>query len=459
MNRTYFIAVMLAAFFACFSGCETPTDKNQGGEVTVVGQVLDSSTDLPVREAVVQVLDVDPPATTFTDDFGQFSLRFEINGSSEVRISVYKESYLADTTKVLAIPERRLEIPYLRLTPTSDTPTNSGDAASVILSGQSVPYIGVKESGSPESAQLVFEVQDSSGQPIDLNHAVEVRFRIGSGPGGGEFLHPTQVTTDAGGHAITYIFSGTRAGAVQIIAEVDNNGEIIRSLPVAMSIHGGLPDSLHFSVAVEKLNFPGYNIFGLTDQITAYVGDKYGNPVRPNTSVYFTTSGGIIEGSSQTSLQGEASVNLISAEPRPTHPTYGPGFATVTASTADENQNTIYADAIVLFSGVPQLSISPSSFNIPNGGAQTFIYTVSDQNGNPLAGGTGVTVAVSGENINVLGTTDVNIPDTQSRGWTSFAFTIADAVDTVEVAKPVSIEITTSGPNGGALLNIGGISN
>ncbi len=207
---------------------------------------------------------------------------------------------------------------------------------------------------------------------------------------------------------------------VQLIAEVHLGTQVIRSMPVAVAIHGGLPDSTHFSLAVEKLNFPGYNIYGLIDRITAYVGDKYGNPVKPETAVYFTTTGGLIEGSAFTDVLGQASVRLVSAAPKPLHPILGPGFATVTGRTADENQNEIEALAIVLFSGVPQISVNPSNIDVPNGGSQYFAYRVSDQNNNPLAAGTSISVTVEKGDVEAYGNTNLTLPDTQSPAWTFF---------------------------------------
>ncbi|MFQ6115532.1 MAG: hypothetical protein ACE5NG_15845, partial [bacterium] len=107
----------------------------------------------------------------------------------------------------------------------------------------------------------------------------------------------------------------------------------------------------------------------------------------------------------------------------------------------------------------PVISINPTSFNIPNGGSQTFSYTVSDQNGNPLSGGTNITVTVDGEDVTAKGALNKTLPDTQSKGWTSFSFVVFDAaVDTV-IAKPVSIRVSTNGPNGSTDLEIVGISN
>jgi len=205
-------------------------------------------------------------------------------------------------------------------------------------------------------------------------------------------------------------------------------------------------------------NFPGYNIFGLKDGIVAFVGDKYANPVRPETAVYFTTTGGIIEGSALTNEQGIGSVDLISAEPRPFHSTLGAGFATITASTVDENSATISRETIVLFSGIPQVSVTPTSINIPNEGSQSFSYYVGDQNGNPLAGGTSISVTVEGDDVDAQGDLSVLLPDTQSPAWTQFNFLVYDIADTVIVTKPVTIRISTTGPNGGGFITISGTS-
>lgn len=451
--RNILISVALVGLL--FFACESPNDNDEPNTVTLQGKVVDTQSGNPISNAVVRVINISPEITELTNAQGDFSIEFELEDSRTVQVIASKESYKSDTTEVIAVPDRTVDLPLLRLTPTDQTPVMSGNAASIVLMDQSTDHIGVRESGSNETARLTFQVQDSTGTPLDLDHAVEVRFGIGSGPGGGEFIFPPSQVTDDRGQAVVHVTSGTRAGVVQVIAEATVDTGIIRSKPIAIAIHGGLPNASHFSIAVEKVNFPGYNIYGLTNQMTAFVGDKYSNPVRPGTVVWFSTDGGIIEGSALTNLQGQASVSLISAAPKPNHPQLGPGFATVTATTIDENQDQIFADAIVLFSGVPTISIQPTSFNIPNLGSQAFVYIVSDQNNNPLAEGTSINVTVEGDDVEALGALDATLPDTQSPAWTTFSFIVFDT-DSSMTSRPVSIEISTSGPNGGAFLSIGG---
>lgn len=454
------LIVIMFIFWGIFS-CNNPTDSNEPNPENMVvlnGQVVNFETSAPIPNAVVILLNYSPEQSTVTDGSGMFTFEFEVDQTVGVEIVAFKESFIADTLSVLAVPGRTINDLQLGLTATSSTPVPSGEAASIILSGVSPASIGVRESGSPEVAEITFEVQDSMGIPVDIDHSVTVNFYLGSAPGGGEFLHPLSDQTSSTGKASTSIFSGITAGVVQIIAEVVQGSETLRSQPVAVAIHGGLPDSTHFSLAVEKLNFPGYNIYGLTDGITAYVGDKYGNPVKPETAVYFTTTGGIIEGSALTDLMGRAGVDLMSAAPKPYHPTLGAGFATITGRTADENQNTIEAYAIVLFSGIPQISVNPTSINVPNAGSQSFFYTVSDQNGNPLAGGTNISVSVESGDVDAVGNTNLTLPDTQSPAWTNFGFSLVDSAPDSNVVNAVNVKISTTGPNGNLEATISGIA-
>jgi hypothetical protein len=463
---------LLLIFAFALSSCEKETQVVGGGEddnnnnntilTTVKGQVINEITSAPIDSVAVTVWGGESPVFTITDTQGKFTADVELSGSLNISIVLYKSGYDPDSVSVFATAGTTLNVPLISLSPVSTSgggQVPSGDPVSIFLFSQSSDFIGVKESGAEETARLVFVVQDSAGNPIDLNHSVDVNFKFGAGPNGGEALSPTIVKTNIAGLAPVNLTSGVKAGVVQIIAEINFGNKKITSLPVAISIHGGLPDFAHFSIAPVLRNFPGYNIYGLKDQIAAYVGDKYGNPVRPQTSVYFTTTGGIIVGSTTTDAQGLGSVDLISADPKPTHPLLGVGFATVTATTADETSTNISKETIVLFSGIPEIRITSSttSLDLPNGGSQSFTYYVGDQNGNPLAGGTGISVSANGEDVDVQGDVDIELPDTQNKGWTTFGFTVYDTNDSINVLKPVSVNIKTSGPNGIANLTLSGV--
>jgi hypothetical protein len=465
----FFIGIFaLIAFSMLITNCKQESEIVSGGgdlpiagsKSIISGQVVNQQTFFPLDSALVQIFGITTNLILVTDSQGKFIFEVELESDEDLMIMTYRENYLPDTAEVTIVVGEDLNVPIIAL---EELEINNGggptgDPVSIFLSSISSTTIGVKESGSEETTLIVFAVHDSSGRPIDLEHSVIVNFRLGSGLGGGEFLSPYSNPTNNSGQATVSLTSGTKAGAVQVIAEVDLGSEMITSIPVGITIHGGLPDYTHFSIAPVRVNFPGYNIFGLKDQIVAFVGDKYANPVRPETAVYFTTTGGIIEGSTLTDNQGIGSVELISAEPRPFHQIFGAGFATVTASTVDENSAIISRETIVLFSGIPQVSVTPTSINVPNAGSQSFSYYVGDQNGNPLAGGTSITVSVEGEDVDSQGDLNISLPDTQSPAWTQFNFLVYDILDTVIVSKPVTIRIETTGPNGDGFITISGTS-
>ncbi len=439
-----------------------PVSGSETGTVIINGEVIDFTTGSPIANAAIKLYGLPPDTTVikhgFTDANGKYTIEFSVTGGIDLKVVAQKEGYTTDTTNVFAVAGRTLTATKLLL---KSTGTGGGAGtvrkpASIYLASTSVPNIGIKGAGSLESVQLVFTVVDSSGVPLDLENAVNISFGLGASPGSGASLYPAVVRSNASGNAAVVLTSGTKAGVVQIVASVTSDGKTITSIPVPVSIHGGLPDLTHFSVVPAKLNIPGYNKFGVFDEITAYVGDKYSNPVRPGIAVYFNTDGGIIGGSALTSEMGVATVSLYSANPLPTHPTFGPGFATITGSTIDENKATIQQSCLVLFSGLPFLTVSPTSFDIPNRGSQTFIYTVMDQNSNPLTEGTAISVDVEGKDYELQGDKAVTLPDTQSRSWTSFSFTISDKVDTAAV-NPLRVLIKSTGGNGKSQISISGV--
>jgi hypothetical protein len=308
---------------------------------------------------------------------------------------------------------------------------------------------------------MTFEVRDGEGIPVDTEHKVTVTFNIKGSLGGGEALKPTSAETDANGRVATIITSGTKAGAVQVVAQV--KGTTITAAPVPIAIHGGLPDDSHFSLAFEKLNFAGWIYYGLTNRITAFVGDKYSNPVPPGTVVQFRSTGGIIEGSAVTDALGRASVTLTSASPKPqgiqgipgyAFPFTEPGFARIVAETVNETGAKITTDGPVLFSGrTMPIEATPTTFTLAPFSSQFFTYRVKDQNNNPLVAGT--TITVTTDNGKVNGDTNINLRDTQSRAWTEFYFALTNA-EPDTVAKDATIKIQVTSQNGDASRTITG---
>jgi hypothetical protein len=453
------ILILILVVFA--TGCDAFSSKSddESGFVTLSGQVLNEATNNPVSSAFVRVLPYDLLFEVGQD--GSYAFDVEIDSTMELDVSASAEGYRPVSLPVLAIAGRTISVPTFRLTQVVEQQATSGSASNIILESQTLATIGVRESGSAELAGLTFQLADSLGNPIVLSQAATVNFRFGVQPGGGEFLSPSSVLTDNNGIATVNLSSGTKAGVVQVIAESTVNGRVIRSQPVAITIHGGMPDQAHFSLGPAKRNFPGLNLFGTTNVISVIVGDKYSNPVRVGSSVYFDTSHGIIEGSTITDSQGQGSVTLISANPLPPD-----GIAHIRAFTADDQQNSVSALTPVVFSGTPVITVNPGTAAIN----QTYNYTVTDYNGNPLAAGTSITVSAEGTAVRAVGHTSTRLDDTvfiggndyqhvvRGAGITEFTFRVIDNVDPLNPEVPVLevITISVSGPNGSLEVVLGG---
>ena len=458
MKTNFIYLIIILCIFLFLNSCEFGIEEDTIDEfkTSIQGQVVDSETGNPVIGASIKINGDSSYTGATTSSQGTFLIEFDLMKDQELTIIIYKSNYYSDTTKVFVASGSSTDISLVRLRAISGSgTTTSGQAASLYLYSQSAPSIGVKESGSLEAVQVVFEVLDSSGISITQDNEVFVRFNMTSNPGGGEYLFPDSMKTNSFGRATVTLNAGTVAGVVQVIASIFAHGNLIQSSPVVIAIYGGLPDTNHFDVASELLNYPAYGLLGYVIPFTAYAGDKYPNPVRPNTTVYFSTTSGIIGGSAQTGVNGAATVELVT-QPFPNYTR--PGFFEVTASTIDENSNLIYTKSLRLLSGHPFLDISPSTIDIQNGESQLFLFTVSDQNNNPLAKGTRISVSVEEGDIILYGDIDITLPDTQSETYTQFTFTAIDSEPGATDPKNAIITIQCSGPNGDESRSISGIS-
>lgn len=463
----YFTYSILALF--AYSSCESAGSND---DVSISGVVVNGITGDPIDQAIVEITS---PAefsgtTIVTNETGTFSFTaLSFSESGDVTIEVKKSGFVSSTIQVPVSSglEINLSDP-ITLNPENTDDPGSGvsgspaGAAVIILETISERSINIRETGGIVNSSFTFQVQDSSGRNVDLENAVDVTFSIISGPGGEEGILPLTVRTNSEGKVTSNLFSGFNAGVVQIQAEIvrEDIGLTIRSKPVAITIHGGFPDIDHFSIAPAKYNFEGYSLNGQTNELTVILGDKFSNPVKPETAVYFKTTGGIIEGSGEgnTNDNGFVTVNLISGDPRPNDPetiegvSFGgrPGLATLTAQTINEDNQIIEKSVNVVFStSAALISANPTTFDLPAGGGATFSYTVTDLNGNPMAAGTSITVD-AGTGMEVTGDVELNLGSAlfPGPGATEFSFSIRDTDTESSEAADLSISITVRTPSG-----------
>jgi hypothetical protein len=461
-TKVLLIAILISLFSCTLKDDETDigvepivVDEN----ATITGLVLDHVTSKPLENVIVKIEGLSNSASnTITDTEGKYEFEIKIQEATSISIIAEKDGYQSDTASANIAPGKTVNVTSLRLSQKSgDLPIISDKAASIYLFSQSTEKLGIKESGDIETALATFQVIDSTGIAINGSRAVEVEFRIVAGPGGGEFLYPTKLRTNDLGQATTSITTGTKAGVVQIMAEIIKENIVIRSKPIFFTIYGGFPVQERFAVACPKLNYSYWGVMNKEIEFTALIGDKYSNPVRPNTAVYFSTSEGVIGDFVYTDILGRATSTLATFG-APVHPVYGPGYFIVTAQTSTENAQIITTETLRLLSSNPIISnVSPTTFNIPNGGSETFTFTVMDFNGNPISSEHTISFTTQG---GLAADPGIKVPDALflGPGISEFTFSVGDA--NAEEIKPTksSVQINVSGPFGTFSYTISGQS-
>jgi len=484
MRQKYSIYTLLFIMTVIFlaTGCEDSITDPAGDDTAVVRGTVTDTQGEPVAGA-----DVIAMSTTFgsisatTDEEGRYEFVLPVSVGESTTNYTLSASKSAFDPKSETIPLAAGNVVVMNFVlgqakgedgdngPPSES--RSGPASNLVVYEVQSPSIGVTGGGYDETTRLVFEARDSNGVPVDLEHAVDVVFSILGGPGGGEFLSPATGRTNEDGQVSVTLNAGIRAGVVQITAEATVGDRTIKSTPVKLSIHGGLPAQEHFGLASDRLNFPALHIVNARLGIVAVLGDKFSNPVRPGTNVYFRTNAGNIQTEIATDNDGVAPVQLISLGKNINATVHGPGFGYVTAETRGENGVLVTDSVLVLLSGSPIITVDPFSFQIPNNGSQSFNFTVADYNGNPMAEGQKITVdlelpqlsgTAKAPELILSGITDFTLPDTQSRAYTNYSFTLSvyggDEDDVIENLL-VTARILTTGPNGNVQLNFSGTVN
>jgi len=252
-----------------------------------------------------------------------------------------------------------------------------------------------------------------------------------------------------GGGSVT-LTSGTRSGVVQVQASAGTSLGPIHSQPVTVAIHGGLPVQGRFGVYSEPKNVFNPGISGQALPVSITAADEYANPVAPGTVVYFTTDYGLIEGSAATNAQGRATVQLISGVP------FSPnGRIRVEARTSGRDGAPVVAHTTVVYSGPTRTSIEYLGGVISDEGGRRYRYTVSDEHGNPLQGGSTVAVTVSGTRVRALGGgVSVTIPDASAPGArvTEFEFIVREDGEGEGPASLSTVGLSIVSPNGNVML-------
>ena len=452
INGTLLVSML---FVSSCTKTTTPTGGGSTPQASTIYGVVVRSDDLS-RVPNVLVYDVKGTAATDTSKSdGSFRLKYQLTSTYTGTLVASRVSFGNDTISFTLPPGANDTLPrtfILKADSTSQkTSATTGKVASIVLiGGTDVSNIAIRGTGSNESALLTFEARDSLGVPVSGINKATIYFSL-LPDSGGQYVYPTSGVTDLNGRISTRVTSGTKPGVFQVYAyskpDTANPNYTVTSSPVRITVSGGLPDAAHFSMSLQKFNIAGISFDNLRDNISVIVGDKNGNPVQTGTAVYFSTTGGIIQPSATTNVDGQASVALISANPRPAN-----GFVSVTATTIGDSGSIISHTSRVLFSGPPVIVGPSSGFQIVDSGSYSFIFKVSDANGNPLSSGNSIAVTKDGPgsgDLDLKGDVSKTMTDTQDTTKTLFAVQTQDKTRG-GASGLVTFTITVTGDNGNA---------
>ncbi len=443
-----------------------PTGVANTSFAIINGYVFDSSNQ-PLENVTVTFSGAEAEPV-FSGPDGSYSYSYALtDGRTEEIISATfersgYERYIRTNIQIRA--NETTTIPNTVLTETSDTVSGAGEPYAIQIESIGSEHIYVTESGLPEITDINVFVTDVRGAIIDDLHSIVIHFDLGLNPGGGVTVYPDIVQT-VGGRATSYLQAGTVAGPVQMNIWFEReDGYVAQVDPVQIAIWGGFPVDENFSVALEKVNIAGMRWTGLLDEVTAYLGDKYNNPVAPGTVVYFTSAYCYIEGSNNTDNLGRAAVQFVAAEKRPDPSvdpdsaivrvyatTYGqPGHGETTVLEDLHYQTGIMLTGITDYIDIIRLSPSQTSYDDTTT-VFNFEYHVSDVYGNPLVKDSRIYVQPAIGSVS--GDIYVEMNDTQYRGdgATVFYFTwVAPDIDDVETwGKDEIITIKVVTPDDG----------
>lgn len=154
--------------------------------------------------------------------------------------------------------------------------SDSGKVGSIQIVNTATDTIVVAGAGTPNSAIITAKVLNATGQP---SSNVPVSFTITRSVNGGEYLSNVISVTDANGLASTTLFSGVKAGLVQVQAIVRRDTLSIGTDPKSIYIKTGKLASLAvISISNTTLSVKGGG--GDENATLVYEGrDSLGNPI------------------------------------------------------------------------------------------------------------------------------------------------------------------------------------
>ncbi len=334
-------------------------------------------------------------------------------------------------------PAERSGYNFLDSTNVANSGGLTGRPYSITISRCTPTNLSVRGVGGAEKATVEFAVSDSAGNEIIDGY--NIRFILSSADSVAQLVNDRDSVR--GGKVSCSVVSGRVSGAVSITAVYyERVGEpLVVSRAVPLLVCGGAPTSERFSIVLDKINIPKSSTEAVG--VILYLADKYGNP-STGQMVHLAASVGLIgAGGFSDSLGSLKAVLLLYP------PWCDSSNGTVVASTFNGDGLLITSSARFILSGKPTITAhfatGSDTFNLPIGGECVINYTVSDETGLPLCGGTKISIELSGGGI-LIGENDIVVPDVLS-GHTDYSIVVRDDFSG---SRTVHLLVVVSGRNG-----------
>ncbi|MCJ8271870.1 MAG: hypothetical protein MJK04_21060, partial [Psychrosphaera sp.] len=207
---------------------------------------------------------------------------------------------------------------------------------------------GTGGQGKQETSTLTFSIKGVLGNALTQQ---KVTFSLDTDVGGLS-ISPLESLTNSQGLVTTKVTSGNVPAAVRVTAttvvgqDPDTNEDIvIRTQSDLLSVNTGLPDQNSITLTTATINPEAHNTTGVEVILTAFMADSFNNPVPDGTTVNFTTEGGFIQPTCNTT-NGSCNVTWTGTNPRvPNHRITVLATAIGHETFFDFNGNNVFDDA------------------------------------------------------------------------------------------------------------------
>ena len=276
---------------------------------------------------------------TATDAPGATSSSLGCSGKTvEISASTIGAAVVSKSLSIQAAPATNLS--FVSVSPSMIFLDNSGGATQAIVEFKLVNARG--------EALL--------GQDVTLTLKTQVAGTVKASIGSVGNIAAVTVTTDANGKVSIPVFSGTVPTSVIVNAALTSN-PLVQTDSAILAIASGRAAQDRASLSIKDFAIEGFNVDGVSTNVTMSLADRQGNPVPDGTAINFVTEGGVmippvcytggikdpVSGVYSTPGNSQCSVTIRSQAPRPTD-----GRVSILAYVAgeedfvDRNFNNIY---------------------------------------------------------------------------------------------------------------------